>query len=159
MSDIISAIASDMMRPAPPHPAVNIGFISPRESEEASVKETRSLIIAVDFDGVLNAREYPHVGATVAGAVAAMKELKKQGHHLIIWTCREGHDQTVAVNWLLEKGIPFDGINQNARKNIEEHSNDSRKVFADLYIDDRQVGGFPGWQSVLEYVDLVTSDE
>lgn len=110
------------------------------------------MVIAVDFDGVLNARAYPEVGATVAGAVEGMQLLRMMGHTLIIWTCREGQDQTDAVNWLLRKGIPFDGINCNTQENIERHSNDSRKVFADLYIDDRMVGGFPGWDTVLEWV-------
>lgn len=112
----------------------------------------KRLVIAVDFDGVLNAREYPKVGATVPGAVSAMRELHQAGHTLIIWTCREGQDQTMAVNWLLEHGIPFDGINCNTKANIEEHSNDCRKIFADLYIDDRQVGGFVGWEAVLQWI-------
>lgn len=110
------------------------------------------MIIAVDFDGVLNATPYPKVGVVVSGAVAGMKELHNAGHTLIIWTCREGQGQTRAINWLLERGIPFDGINCNTRENIKRHSNDSRKVYADLFLDDRQVGGFPGWQKVIEFV-------
>lgn len=110
------------------------------------------MVIAVDFDGVLNASPYPKVGVVVGGATSAMQALHREGHTLIIWTCREGREQTDAVNWLLRKGIPFDGINCNTRENIERHSNDSRKVFADLYIDDRMVGGFPGWEKVLEWI-------
>lgn len=117
------------------------------------------MVIAVDFDGVLNARAYPEVGATVAGAVEGMQLLRMMGHTLIIWTCREGQDQTNAVNWLLRKGIPFDGINCNTRENIEHHSNDSRKVFADLYVDDRQVGGFPGWDAVVAWVKKLEQEE
>lgn len=111
------------------------------------------MIIAVDFDGVLNASPYPSVGVLVAGAKQAMEELKAQGHTLIIWTCREGQDQTDAINFLLEKGIPFDGINCNARENFERYSNDCRKVFADLYIDDKCVGGWQGWDVVLDYIN------
>lgn len=117
------------------------------------------MIIAVDFDGVLNASPYPQVGVVVGGARAAMTELKARGHHLIIWTCREGQDQTDAVNFLLEQGIPFDGINCNARSNREQYANDCRKVYADLYIDDRQVGGFPGWAIVLAYVQTLERNE
>lgn len=110
------------------------------------------MIIAVDFDGVINASPFPFTGVLVGGAQSAMQQLHDEGHHLIIWTCREGKDQTDAVNFLLEKGIPFDGINCNTRSNIEMYSNDCRKVHADLYIDDRQVGGFPGWDAVLDYI-------
>lgn len=110
------------------------------------------MVIAVDFDGVLNASPFPHVGVMVGGAKRAMEELKAAGHHLIIWTCREGKDQTDAVNWLIERGIPFHGINCNARENIEQYSNDSRKISADLYIDDRCVGGWQGWDKVLNYI-------
>lgn len=111
------------------------------------------MVIAVDFDGVLNASPFPKVGVMVGGAKEAMKQLKAAGHTLIIWTCREGQNQTDAVNWLLERGIPFDGINCNARENIELYSNDCRKINADLYVDDRCVGGWQGWENVLEYIN------
>lgn len=111
------------------------------------------MIIAVDFDGVINACEYPFVGVLVAGAKEGMARLKEQGHTLIIWTCREGQDLLDAINFLLEKGIAFDGVNCNARSNIELHSNDSRKVFADLYIDDHNLGGFPGWKEVIRMLE------
>ena len=110
------------------------------------------MIIAVDFDGVLNSARYPALGEPMKGAKEAMETLH-ENHHLIIWTCREGEEQTRAVNWLLARRIPFDAINANHPDNIRRHGgNDCRKVFADLYIDDRQVGGFTGWQDVLLWV-------
>lgn len=107
------------------------------------------MIIAVDFDGVLNACEYPNVGVLVADAKKGMQWLHDEGHTLILWTCREGDDLLRAINFLLERGVPFDGVNCNVRSNIEKHSNDSRKVCADLYLDDRNLGGFPGWEEVM----------
>lgn len=90
------------------------------------------MIVAVDFDGVLNACEYPSVGVLVADAKMGMEWLKEQGHTIIVWTCREGDDLLRAINFLLERGVPFDGVNCNVRANIERYSNDSRKVSADL---------------------------
>lgn len=116
------------------------------------------MVIAVDFDGVLNASPYPHTGVVVAHAISSMKELHYRGHHLIIWTCREGKDLVNAINFLLDKGIPFDGVNCNARANIEQYSNDSRKINADLYVDDRQVGGWQGWIAVMDYVKKLEED-
>lgn len=112
----------------------------------------RTMTIAVDFDGVLNASPFPHVGVLVAGARQAMTELREMGHTLIIWTCREGQDQTDAINFLLERSVPFDGINCNTRENRDHFQNDSRKVYADLYIDDKCVGGWQGWDVVMEYI-------
>lgn len=111
------------------------------------------MIIAIDFDGVINASPYPEVGVLVGGVRRAMKKLKRDGHYLIVWTCREGQDQTDAVNFMLAKDIPFDAINANHKANIEEHCNDSRKIYADLYIDDRQLGGFPGWIEAIKIID------
>lgn len=116
-------------------------------------KNRHRMILAIDFDGVLNASRFPSVGIAVSGAVDGMKALKAMGHTLIIWTCREGQDQTNAINWLLERGIPFDGINCNLRSNIERYHNDSRKINAHLYIDDKCIGGWQGWNAVLRYVE------
>ena len=113
------------------------------------------MVIAIDYDGVINACPYPEVGILVPGAFEGMHRLHEEGHTLILWTCREGTDQTRAINDLLSRGIHIDGVNCNARANIEQYSSDCRKVHADLYVDDRQVGGFPGWEEVLRWVDCM----
>ena len=113
------------------------------------------MVIAIDYDGVINAAPYPEVGVMVPGAAKALRQLHEEGHTLILWTCREGQDQTRAINDLLSRGIHIDGVNCNARANIEQYSNDSRKVHADLYVDDRQVGCFAGWEEVLRWVDCL----
>lgn len=116
------------------------------------------MVIAIDFDGVLNASPFPDVGGEVKGAKEAMLQLKEQGHELIIWTCREGESQIKAINWLLDRGIPFDGVNCNSEKNIEKYSNDCRKIYADLYVDDRCVGGWKGWEVTLSYIRLIEEE-
>ena len=113
------------------------------------------MIIAVDFDGVLNSAPYPETGAPMVGAPDAMRRLKADGHHLIIWTCREGVDQKVAKEWLRRWAIPYDAINANHPSNIALYNNDSRKIYADLYVDDRQVGGFMGWAETLLWVQCL----
>ena len=112
----------------------------------------KCMIIAVDFDGVLNQSPWPSVGLRVPNAKGAMRQLHDAGHYIIIWTCRTGEDLTRAINWLLEEGIPFDRVNENCPESMECYGNNTRKVHADLYIDDRQVGGFPGWDAVLDWV-------
>jgi hypothetical protein len=81
-----------------------------------------------------------------------MNKLRADGHYLIIWTCREREQQTEMVNWLLEQGIPFDRINEHKPGSVELYGYASRKVYAHLYIDDKQVGGLPTWREIYDWV-------
>lgn len=110
------------------------------------------MIIAVDFDGVLNSTPYPNVGDAIPGAIEGMQKLHSLGHTLIIWTCRSGIELEDAIEWLIKNEVPFMGVNCNTTERIKQYSNDSRKISADLYIDDCIVGGFPGWESVMEHI-------
>ena len=108
------------------------------------------MIIAVDFDGTLHTGEYPEIGAPAPYAIETMRRLKADGHTIITWTCREGQLQTNMINWLLKKGIPFDQINENV--GWEQYGYNARKVNADVYIDDRNVGGLPTWKEIYELI-------
>lgn len=110
------------------------------------------MIIAIDFDGTLHHGKWPEIGAAAPYAVDVMKRLKADGHYLIIWTCREGARQTEAINWLLENGIPFDRVNEHCLKSIAQYGYASRKVYAHLYVDDKQVGGLPTWPEIYDHV-------
>jgi hypothetical protein len=110
------------------------------------------MIIAVDFDGTLHTGAWPAIGAAAPYAAEVMRKLHEDGHYLIIWTCREGIQQTEMTNWLLERGIPFDRINEHKGDVWQEYGYKARKVYADLYIDDKQVGGLPTWHEIYEYV-------
>ncbi|MDU1892738.1 MAG: HAD hydrolase family protein [Dysgonomonas sp.] len=117
------------------------------------------MIIAIDFDGTLHTGKYPGIGAASPHAKETMQKLKEEGHYLIIWTCREGVLQTEAVNWLLAHEIPFDRVNDHEPQNKAEYEpNVARKVYADLYIDDKQVGGLPTWKDIYKYVWELTHD-
>jgi hypothetical protein len=108
------------------------------------------MTIAVDFDGTLHDGEYPEIGAPVPGAADALRRLSAEGHCLIIWTCREGKTQYEMVNWLLEHEIPFNRINDNT--GWEQYGYNARKVNADVYIDDRNVGGLPSWNEIYNII-------
>ncbi|WP_255491292.1 hypothetical protein [Dysgonomonas sp. ZJ279] len=109
------------------------------------------MIIAVDFDGTLHTGDFPSIGEIAAEAVKYMNKLKADGHYLIIWTCRHGDRLTEAINWLIEQEIPFDRINEHEPENIKKYQSNSRKVYAHLYIDDKQVGGLPSWKEIYQY--------
>lgn len=112
------------------------------------------MIIAVDFDGTIARTTFPEIHGEVPYARSSMQWLRDNGHYLIVWTCRRGRDLLDAVNWMLEHNIPFDRINDECPSQIKIFGKrDYGKVYADVYIDDRNVGGFPGWKEVLKSIN------
>ena len=116
------------------------------------LKNSTNMIIAIDFDGTLHTGTYPAIGGAQPYAVQVMQELAAAGHYLIIWTCREAARQTEMINWLLDHKIPFHRVNEHNPEQIATYGGSSRKVYAHLYIDDRQVGGLPSWDKIADYV-------
>lgn len=110
------------------------------------------MIIAVDFDGTLHSGKFPEIGLPMPYAIDVMQKLKNDGHYLILWTCRSGDQLTEAINWLREKDIPFDRVNDHNPESKRYYGSNSRKVYAHLYIEDKQVGELPMWTEIYEYV-------
>ena len=103
--------------------------------------------IAVDFDGTIVEHQYPEIGKEKLFAFRTLKELEKLGANLILWTFRTGKELDEAVEFCKKNGIEFYAVN----KNYPEEKFDetvSRKINADIFIDDKNVGGFPGWGEV-----------
>jgi len=111
------------------------------------------MIIAVDFDGTLHDGEWPGIGDPLPGAIWTMRRIMKDGHFLIIWTCREGKYKTEMYDWLKIYDIPFDDINCHCVELIEKFGYESRKIYADVYIDDRNLGGLPSWYEIYDIIN------
>jgi len=107
----------------------------------------KPLRIAVDFDGTIVEHKYPDIGKEMPNAFNVLKMLSEEGHQLILWTFRDGDDLKEALGFCLEKGIMFWAVN-NSYPDEEYSKYISRKINADLYIDDRNFGGFPGWDMI-----------
>lgn len=110
------------------------------------------MIIAVDFDGTLHMGDFPSIGTITPYAKKYMQKLKEDGHYIIINTCRCDGLLLEAINWLKEQDIPFDRVNDNNPDNVAKYSSNSRKIYAHLYVDDKQVGGLPTWAEIYSYV-------
>ena len=110
------------------------------------------MIIAVDFDGTIHDGQWPKIGEAMPGAREAINALRAEGHYIIIWTCREGRQQTEMVNWLLEKGIGFDRINDHQPDQVVTYGSDARKVYAHCYVDDKNVGGMLPWKDIAAWI-------
>lgn len=95
------------------------------------------MIIAVDFDGTCVKHRFPQMGDDVPHAIESMRELVEAGHKLILWTVRDGFHLSGAIAWFESNGIVLTAVNSNAQYPA---FSDSRKVFADFYIDDAAVG-------------------
>jgi len=100
--------------------------------------------IAVDFDGTIVEHQYPEIGKEKLFAFQTLKELEKRGARLILWTFRTGKELEAAVEYCRKNGIEFYAVNKNYPEEVLDDSI-SRKIDADIYIDDKNIGGFPGW--------------
>lgn len=111
------------------------------------------MIIAVDFDGTIVEHRYPAIGREIPFAIETLKKLANERHRLILWTVREGKLLEDAVNFCRERGLEFYAVNRDypeEEKNKNNHF--SRKLKADVWIDDRNVGGLPDWGTIYEMI-------
>lgn len=95
-------------------------------------------IYAVDFDGTLNLSEkFPALGESNERLFRFLIRRQQEGDKIILWTCREGELLESALHYCHTHGLHFDAVNDNIPENIEKWGNNSRKVFANYYIDDK----------------------
>ena len=115
------------------------------------------MIIAVDFDGTIVEHKYPRIGRTKLFAFETLKQLHKEGHQLILWTYRAGKELKEAVEFCKKNGIEFYAVNRSYKEELFDENKISRKIYADIYIDDRNIGGFLGWSEIWKMI--IKSDE
>ncbi|WP_277407893.1 hypothetical protein [Lacrimispora xylanisolvens] len=94
-------------------------------------------IYAVDFDGTLCESVWPGIGSPNTALINHLIKRRREGNKLILWTCRCGTRLEEAVSWCRGFNLEFDAVNENLSEMVEFYGNDSRKIFADIYIDDK----------------------
>lgn len=109
------------------------------QRNDVSKDEMKKLpyIIAVDFDGTLVEDKFPHIGSVKEYTWNLMTKAREQGAKLILWTCRDGKNLQDAVDFCKKKGFVFDAVNTNAEETKDMFNNDTRKVYANEYWDDK----------------------
>ena len=111
------------------------------------------MVIAIDFDGTIVEHRYPSIGRELPFAIETLKKLTEEGHRLILWTVREGKLLEEAVAFCRERGLEFYAVNRDYPEEEKNRNNHfSRKLKADLWIDDRNLGGLPDWGTIYEMV-------
>lgn len=103
------------------------------------------MIIAVDFDGTIVEHEYPRIGAEIPFAIDTLKKIQEEQHRIILWSVREGDLLEEAIEYCHERGLDFYAVNKDYPEETYNDRKYSRKLKADIFIDDRNLGGLPDW--------------
>ncbi|MFD2743246.1 MULTISPECIES: BT0820 family HAD-type phosphatase [Sphingobacterium] len=111
------------------------------------------MIIAVDFDGTIVEHQYPKIGKPIPFAIETLIKLHEERHTLILWTVREGDLLQEAVDYCAARGVAFYAHNANFPEEIAARA--SRKLTADLFIDDRNLGGLPDWTAIYRAISAM----
>lgn len=97
------------------------------------------MIIAVDFDGTLHDGQFPNIGRPRTPIFNALIKRSNRGDKIILWTCRDGRLLTEAIMFCNDNGLHFDAINDNLPMMREKFGSNPRKIYADLYLDDKSI--------------------
>lgn len=114
--------------------------------------------IAVDFDGTIVEHRYPAIGEEKLFAFETLKQLQKLGHQLVLWTYRHGTELDEAIEFCKKNGVEFYAVNKSYPEEDFDPGAASRKLDVDLFIDDRNIGGFPGWSEIWQLLNPNTID-
>lgn len=137
------------------YPAEICDPVNQRPCAECEGKGTvRSRVISIDFDGTIVQHKFPHIGELMPLAEEVIKQLMEAGDRLVLWTCRTVHHLQEAVEFCEKAGFRFRSINDTHPEDRFGVYVPGPKVLADVYIDDRNLLGFPGWD-VVRHVLLV----
>ncbi len=112
------------------------------------------MVIAIDFDGTIVEHKYPAIGKEMLFAFDTLKAMQGAGHLLILWTYRAGKELDEAVEYCKNNGLEFYAVNRSYPEEEFKEGEVSRKINADMFIDDRNVGGFYGWGEVWHELGL-----
>lgn len=97
-------------------------------------------IIACDFDGTLVEDKYPAIGEPNIAVIELVREAQAKGCKVILWSCRDGRILSEAVTYMqCVHSIVFDAVNENIVETKTMFQNDTRKVYANEYWDDKAV--------------------
>ncbi len=114
----------------------------------------KKLILSIDFDEtIVYCKGFPKIDRLRPGAKKYINKLYDQGHYIIINTCRTDNPvikcfhESEAIEFLKLNGIKYHTINSNNPQVSAFFRTDSRKISADLYVDDKGLWlfGLPCW--------------
>jgi len=113
----------------------------------------RPRTIAVDFDGTIVENKFPDIGPEKFFAIDTLKMLQEKQHRLILWTVRHGKKLEEAVEFCRKRGLEFYAVNNSFPDENFNPEETSRKINADIFIDDRNVEGFLEWGEIIRLIE------
>lgn len=112
-----------------------------------------NLIIAIDFDGTIAGLSFPEVGPAKDSVADYINKLYEEGNIILINTCRTGLYEGYAQEFLEMHSIKYDFINSNHPTMVAYYKQDCRKIFADIYVDDKCLMGLPdSWEEIYNII-------
>lgn len=121
----------------------------------------KQFILAVDFDNTIvdtdeSVLRQPIIKGLRKDAKEVLQKLHDDGHYIIINTCRNGGNLQKAIDYLNENEVVYDIVNANHPDNVKKFKRDNRKIFADFYIDDKNIGGIPEWENIYHIIKVAS---
>ena len=115
-------------------------------------------IIAVDFDGTIAiSYNYPGELKEIRVVTDYLRRKMAEGEStIILYTCRNGRDLQIALDFCKQIGLKFDYVNENTKEKIAQYG-DTRKIYADVYIDDHAIFPVESQIAYLVQMDLIES--
>lgn len=111
-------------------------------------RDRKHLVLAVDADGTIWNHTWPNIGSPIKDCKDVMLRLAQRGHMFVLWTARQGRPLQRAIKFLKYNNYPISYFNVN----IPNAPYRSKKIYADLYIDDRNIGGLIPWLEIEQIV-------
>jgi len=100
----------------------------------------KKLTISIDFDGVLNDSEYPEIGEIDSGKIRIIRDWIDRGHTVIFNSCRPTDIiEKVLKPYFMFGRACYSYFNSSTHENIEKFGDETRKIYADVYIDDHNI--------------------
>jgi hypothetical protein len=127
-------------------------------------KKKIPLIICIDFDDtIVKTNSDFTIKECRIGAKKVINSWHKKGHYIIIWTCRTGDTQLEAEEFLKKEGINYDKINDHSVYTYKDWPNPGRKIYGDVYIDDKSpehiLKGMPSWEDLDSMINSISENK
>jgi hypothetical protein len=111
----------------------------------------------IDFDGtIVTDGVFPEIGNLKPHAKRVIDKIVEHGGRVAIWTCRSGYREMLVRDWLIDNQIPFETLNEPFADVVEIYGNGGRKIFCDVYIDDRSLhslmNGGIDWVEIEDFI-------
>ena len=116
------------------------------------------MIIAVDFDGVIVEDKFPDIGEPDTRLVDLLNMAYNQGHSVILWTSRVDDKLETAVETCKRIGLSLTAVNNGDPNNLSQYGTNPRKIYADIYLDDRALG-FSRYKAYIALAQITTKGE